>query len=355
MESGMIEKYHIHRMARQLLDQISPVPDGLVVPDKHLNGLDNDDFVGALRLYQGIIESMLRDVINAPESFELPCIPLDEALSKPVAAKQGKAFYSLTHIFRAIGQTGVFMPDGGLHVNIDAFKRAKIGFNPLYVINPHILLQRLTDYGFEYEGLCEDCSLKNRYGFTVYYPDNPHLLRVLKVFGSLHVRAVDYRYLFVDEDDLQLNNFYTVDDVLRRLIHQEDREFLLAVHEKLAGCGYPYHTFSPIYNGVGYRYKDGAEMLLFEINHSDETSIKFTPRHVAAYQRILSSLSENIRNVLLNDHNCTGCGKCTDSPSFIYDGKAFSKCMDNRVWRPRFTNLNEDDRKSVLMMLDCEQ
>jgi hypothetical protein len=216
----------------------------------------------------------------------------------------------------------------------------------------------LTDYGFEFEGLSDDYDLKNKHSFTIYYPDNPYLLHVLKSFGSLHTKAVavDYRYLLLTEDNIKLNNFYEIEDIYKILLREEDKDFLYSIHSKLTNRGYRFTTVSPIapYNGVSYKYDDGEEMLLFEISHSDVLSIKFTPRNIKAYSDKINLFSMKIRDILLNGQNCINCGRCKNPASFVYEGKIIKKCIENKVWRPRFTDLNKDDRESILMMLDCE-
>jgi hypothetical protein len=172
--------------------------------------------------------------------------------------------------------------------------------------------------------------LKNKYNFTVYYPDNPYLLNVLKSLGTVHmydkIKAVDYRYLVYNN---HCGDFFEFDDFIRILINKEDREFLLAIKNKLANYRFYMDIGLSIsfFNGISYKYDDGSEMLLFEVSRSDVLSIKITLRNIMAYTDKIDLFSTKIKNELLNAHNCINCGRCKSPASFIYEGKIIKNAL----------------------------
>ena len=73
----MNEKYYTERLARQSANQIFPIPKGLQIPQRYLNGVSNDEFIAAFHTYQDMLRQIYNDIMADPESFGMVCLDIE--------------------------------------------------------------------------------------------------------------------------------------------------------------------------------------------------------------------------------------------------------------------------------------
>lgn len=360
-----IEQYYVQQFARQSIELLVPIPDKLEIPEKYRSGIDNSEFVSAFHTYQEIINQIYIDVSSMPESFGMACLPIENnpgnyhyGLLGPVTPnenKSRKSFFRLPNVLLALASVGELTPDGGLAINVTNFKNFKNQISSVKITTPEPILERMVDYGFEFEGMPDNFSLRNISHFTLYYPDNRNLLIVLKAFKNIgyyeHFLSVDYRYMLSDNFNFDLN------DILRICGNGINRSAVLEIYNKLMEENYiakvEYHGgfFGKL---RFYKSKSKKEFLTVYIERNFDFKIDIRLSKIDSYANKIESLSASIQQQLVLGRDCINCGVCKDgSTCFTYKGNAYRKCS---VICCGFSlsKLKEEDIPSVLQLLDLE-
>ena len=193
------EKYYVQRLARQSVDSIVPIPKNWLVPQRHLNGLSNEEFIVAFHNYQSILRQIYSDILADPANFGMACLDIDNSNSKhsrvgPVTkdeAKSRKSFFRLPILLHDIAKTGVFTSDGNLAISTATVPA---------------MLKKLCDYGFVVENMQDKSAV-------ISYPDDKNVLVVLKAFAGVshYEKLISADYRSLSEEDV----VFIFDDMLR--------------------------------------------------------------------------------------------------------------------------------------------
>lgn len=73
-----IDKYYVGRLARQSRMQLVPIPDDLQIPQRHMQGISNDEFVTAFQTYQDMLCQIYGEVEVNAESFGMVCLEIEQ-------------------------------------------------------------------------------------------------------------------------------------------------------------------------------------------------------------------------------------------------------------------------------------
>ena len=174
----MNEKYYTERLARQSAEQIVPIPEDLQIPQRYLNGISNDEFIAAFHTYQNILRRIYDDIAANPGSFGMICLDIDKSSSGhdrmgPVTSdesKSRKSFFHLSVILLAFACVGEFTSNGSLAVDTGKFLSYKFKLPGISALE--IILKKLCDYGFEFEGMPDNFNIVDLKIVNFYYAYN---------------------------------------------------------------------------------------------------------------------------------------------------------------------------------------
>ena len=73
--------------------------------------------------------------------------------------------------------------------------------------------------------------------------------------------------------------------------------------------------------------------------------------NLSQYIALLDSVTDNVRNNIINGYNCTGCNNCATRYKFKYKGKSYVKCALGNfyVYNPRVADI-----PSIKLLLEAE-
>lgn len=121
-------------------------------------------------------------------------------------------------------------------MNKEEFLHFKDGKTAVKITSSGIILERLLDFGFEFEGMPDNFNLRNTEYFVIYYPDNKNILIVLKAFAGVEFYekfiSADYRYLLSEDGE---HSGYGEDDILRMLTSDVSKKAVRAICQKMDG------------------------------------------------------------------------------------------------------------------------
>ena len=333
------EKYYVQRLARQSADSIVPIPENLVIPQRHLNGITNEEFIAAFHNYQSVLRQIYNDIAADPQAFCMVCLDIEESNYKhhrvgPVTKDESKSrqsFFRLPMLLLDIARGGEFTSDGSLAVNKIAIPA---------------ILEKLCDYGFVIEPGPDKSAI-------ISYPDDKNVLIVLKAFAVVEhyekLISADYRYLL---DDTITFGF---DDMLRTWPNKTDKQAAKAIYDKLAGLNYFVKIEYNIFFGKA-RFapsKSKKELVYLDSDRDSVLRIKLRLQNIARYADNLGQLPPNILRQTLSGSNCHECGGCKNGVAFSYDGKNYKKCYVICAGFV-YSGLDEQDIESLIKLINWE-
>ena len=182
----MEHTYNVQEQAVKYYRHIPRVPENFPVAADALRGAENDAFAAAFAHFADTMERMYKDIEVLPEAYGMPLTKLGETAPKKsansVAREAYRAIKRLGDVLRAIGELGE-PTDGGLRVEIAAFKAAMSAQKPR-LANAHLILDRLTAFGFTFTDYADGDFTKGATAFTVAHPKNPLVMTVLRAYST---------------------------------------------------------------------------------------------------------------------------------------------------------------------------
>ena len=339
MKTVSTEKYYTQRLARQSADSIVPIPENLIIPPRHLNGISNEEFIAAFHTYHSVLRQMYNDIAADPQAFGMVCLDIEESNYKghrvgPVTkdeSKSRKSFFRLPVLLLDIAHSGEFTSDGSLAVN---------------KIATPAMLEKLCDYGFVTEKLPDKSAI-------ISYPDDKNVLAVLKAFAVVEhyekLISADYRYLL---DDTVTFDF---DDMLRTWPNKTDKQVAKIFYEKFAGLGYYVKIEYNIFFGKTRiaPSKSKKEIVYLDSDRDSVLRIKLRLQNIARYADKLGELSPNILNQTLGGSSCGNCGGCKNGIAFSFRGTNYKKCYVICAGFV-YSGFGEQDTESLTKLIDWE-
>ena len=334
---------YVQRLANQNYNKIPPVPSGTIIPVQYRNGLDHPEFVRALSQYQELLKTIYNDIAHDPESFGMISLPIDFEYHGPVSKDEGKSRKSFARFGNTLHAlfTSCLIQDGKLIIDEDDFKSYKIP-------KSDIIKARLLDYGFVFQ----DSS--------ILYPDNPHILRVMKAFTDVEIKhggdnMIDACLATADWRTFLFETIpYDLDDVLRNILLETDKRLVTIIDQKLTSIGFKRQVINTGLWTVKYFYKnERKETVVFHVERDDSFSMNIRPLHVAEYSNRFNALSEHVRYACLHGRDCCHCGYCNHFYTFQYEDKSYEKCQII-CCNFCFYDIEEQDIDSILYLLDLE-
>lgn len=343
---------------------IVPIPDDVFIDIKHLNGIENDEFISAFRELQNLIVSIYGDIEKSPFNWGFPDFEQNEGY-----------YHRVTDFLFGFARNGIYK-EGILTVDYKAFfadpdvKRHR---------KAELIVQNLSNFGFVINGYG-----KKSKSFEITYPDNNNLINVLYSYVnalcendlswatdrqhpchwtiSRHKYGFSYRY--VEEPTRQNHELPFLIEF--DLSTEEGKKVLLLVHDEAAKHGYYIDLNEPMnlmfHNSL--LYKNGDKKFLFAGENQRilvygggvrrGISVKAEFRNVfTAEKEKMDKLIHRFPDTFKG--NCNFCfhrrTSCQLRMKYIVDGETRFSCSGHSFW---FENLTINDVADILEMFQFE-
>ena len=324
----MKNKYWVCHFAERRQDQLIQVPHDYVIhPDFML--LANDDEIRAafsrlhtlyFQIYAGIVES--------PEEFGMPLYLKEEYRNfsqqcRDAAQAPFRPFILLYNLLTCGDINGC-----SVHTSIKKFNAVKPRPKSESqvdekVTNTRFLFQKLTDYGFIFEGLKNNKTTDK--DIVISYPDDTLLLHLWKIIAD-KTKNINHLIDFLHcsfrllQDDMHTKGYNELVGFIDTFPVEEEKAFVYKMDESLISIGllrgemgYYYRTESLI------RQKGPYSFRVININKWNPWHSEIKPEKV--------ELGLRIRNV----YNCMEYLKtCPDSVKQIFTDKSDSGCQKHK-------------------------
>lgn len=325
--------YWIHEWAKIRQAEVVRLPDSLNVHNCFLNSISKTEFDSVFREIWNMYVNIYGDILKSPERFGMPLYKIEEYNCFSTQARASRiAPYRPFHLLYNMLITGVYV-NGDFIVDNNKFKAIN------KVKNVHILFERLSDYGFFFEGL-KNYNVMNQ-DITMLYPDNPILMLVLKLMADkayIMNRLDNFfccHYKLFQDDMNTVNYGYGADVVADKMHTKEEQEFIYAMDNELKNKGYFAHLRG--WNeGPGYAYYDKERImkskgpyLYWLLSWKTHLILYLRIRNVSKCLEYIKQCPDSMRQIFL--HGDSGCenrvkGTCKFGQEYTIDGITYWKC-----------------------------
>jgi len=340
-------KYHIQKYALQRYNTILPLPDNIEIDGKYLMDLDEDEFRLALSEIHEIFKGFYKDMVENPESFGMVACELNEdseigktELNIDSETGRPKSYEdyetgkkkTVTHFNKLQGAleflfSSVNNDITGLVVNLEELKKMKVRKLPE-------VLKRLEEQGFE---VMEDG------GYLNITHENRN---IFKIFATCNLSCLTWTNVAADK---KLKDS-CVDFIVASMFNDNDRKFFEVLHEFLLSKKFTYKMKETAW--IRYIVKGKLEFLAHKPDMKSGFFIKIRLANLDKYANILETVTENVRENVLNAYYCRGCSPCkSNAYRFSYKSKKYVKCCRGCY---HFYNLTLDDFPSIKLLIENE-
>ena len=323
---------------------VRPPQDFAIHPSFTLYG-NEEEIRAAFLQINSLFMQIFADIAEMPADFGMPLFPKEQY---PYFSQQSRESeqaalrpFILLHQLLTCGEIvgdSVVVPADWLgevssrprpHPNLVAVHNRKVA-------KAHILVEKLPDYGFIFDGL-----KNNKTDITVSYPDNPLVLYLLKMLADKSLDrfgdfiSCSYRLL----DDMA--NYSRLEHMVDKLHDEAEKEFVCKLDRALVAEGLT-RDWGGNDEGPGLAYfRGGSKVSSFRIAADGFGIINFTAgakklelglriRNVAKCMEYLESCPTSVRQIFTKDSD-EGCAKrrgntCKHSVSYEIEGKQYWRC-----------------------------
>jgi hypothetical protein len=344
----MPNKFWVNEWAAVRRDEVVKLPKDFIIHNDYLSLLDKEAFIRAFSQIWEIYISIYDDISKNPDIFAMPLYARNEyryASKQTMESRWAplRPFVLLYNLFVS-GEVN----NGDFIVNIPKFKeviKTKPTMKNVAVKNMDVLFKRLQDYGFEFQGLNNGKIPKDNNCFTVTYPDNPDVLKVLYLIASkakntnrLHDFCRCHYKLF--KDDKNTTDYgHGVDKVADYMHTKEEQEIIYTLHAKLTEKGY-FAAEREWNEGLGYAYyktKHESETKgayhYWLVSNKTKLNLFLRVRNVTKCLDYLRSCPASVQKIFINDNLSSnkGCrrhgdGTCKHSFAYELDSTKYLSC-----------------------------
>ena len=325
--------YIIQEWAKVRQDEVVRLPESIEVNECFLNNMAKADFDFAFKEIWNIFVNIYGDISELPETFAMPMYKSkDYNYSTKEARESRSAAYRPFNLLYNLLISGDLY-NGTLIVNTDKFKLIK------GVKNIPALFERLTDYGFSFEGLKNYKVINEQ--INISYVDSGHVLSVLKLMAdkaNITNRLNDFyccHYKLFQDDMRTVNYGYGADIVADKMHRKEEKEFVYAFDAALSEMGY--YTGSRGWNeGPGYAYYDkereakkkGPYHYLL-LSWKTKLVLYLRIRNASKCLEYLKECPDSVKQMFLwSDRGCENRikGTCQSGQEYTIDGSTYWRC-----------------------------
>lgn len=329
----MESTYWIQEWARVRQNEVVRLPENLEIHDCFLKHMSKASFVSAFKEIWSMVIKLHGDIAEFPETFAMPLYkPEDYHYFTNQARESRKAAY------RPIKLLYNLLISGDLHnemlvVDSKAFKEIND------IKNAHILLERLCDYGFCFEGL-KNFKVTEQ-DILVSYPDSPRVLIVLKLLADKAYktnRLHDFtccHYKLLQDDWTAASYGYGADIVADKMHTTEEKKFIYALDAVLRESGY-YAQPQEWNEGPGYAYyakesemKAKGPYHYLMLSWKTKLALYLRIRNASKCLEYLEQCPDSVKSMFLwSDAGCEqhANGSCQKGQEYTIDGNTYWRC-----------------------------
>lgn len=325
--------YWIQEWAKVRQDEVVRLPNSFEVHDIFLNHMSKEEFDSAFQEVWDMFTNIYGNIAEFPEIYGMP---LHKLLEYKYSTKEARE--SRSAAYRPLRLLYYLLIAGDLHsgtiiVDLNKFKAIND------VRNIPIIFERLSDYGFCFDGL-KNYKIASE-SIHILYPDNTQVLTILKLMADkAHItnRINDFLscHYKLFQDDMNTVNYGNDADIIADKMHtKQEKEFVYAMDAVLSEMGY-YAGPRESNEGPGYAYyskesevrKKGPYHYLMSSNKT-KLVLYLRIRNVSRCLDYLKECPESVKEIFL--WSDTGCGNrikgtCIHGQEYAIDGNTYWRC-----------------------------
>jgi len=325
--------YWIEEWAKIRQDEVVCLVPEFEIHECFLKNISKEDFEAAFREIWNIYINIYGDIVKIPEAFGMPLYKVEDFNSFTAQARESRsAAYRPFILLYNLLISGDFQRDVFI-VDIANFKSIN------KVKNVHILFEKLSDYGFFFEGL-KNYKVTSQ-SISILYLDNENVLPVLKLMADkAHItnRLDDFlccHYKLFKDDMNTVSYGYGADVVADKMHTKEEQDFVYAMDAKLKEMGY----FSQIKSwneGPGYAYYDKESVMkangpyhYWMLSWKTKLVLYLRIRNATKCLEYLKQCPDTVKQIFLRgDSGCKNRlnGTCQFGQEYTINGTTYWRC-----------------------------
>jgi len=317
------------------------IPDDFDIDKNYLKDMDKSKFYEAFKQLWHVFKNIYEDITANQDSFGIP-------IKEKMYAWTPYRPVSLLYFLFILGVT----ENRILTANIEKFHAIQSQLK-----NIPVLFKRLTDYGFEFEGLQGYKLPKNKDTINITYPTNPNIIEVIKYMADKahrHDKRRDFNscYFRLFTEDMNTASYDKGIDIFAdRLSTQQEKNIAYMIDKALRAKGffaherhgYSYYAKESVMKAKGaYHFKleqveksdaenayaNSRALMFAEINNNDKTLVLcLRIRNVVKCLEYLEQCPKSVKNIFIgSDRGCGFVKECNTGMNYIFDGKEYWRC-----------------------------
>ena len=354
----MKNDYWIYDWAKFRQSEVVSVPKAYQIHSDFTHLADENEIRDAFAQINALYSTIYGDIADAPEAFGMPLREKEKFrwFSKEWN-ESGKAPFNPFILLHQLFTCGS-MDGDAIVVPIEKYKdiplrprRQHPQMVDLYnkkIANAHFLFNKLTDYGFVFEGLKNNKIADN--DIIISYPGNTALLHLWKMLAD-KTYAADrfYDFLYCSfrllQDDMHTANYGDMEDMIDKVPTEREKAFVYKMDETLMSLGL-FRKLYGGYEGPGLAYYHSAKVMESKgpysfrmVSRSPDISnylaterllLGLRIRNVSRCLEYLKNCPDSVKRIF-TDKNDSGCGKRTDGTckhgiSYEIDDTKYWRC-----------------------------
>ena len=351
--------YQCQAQIQKIIAGIKQIPTDFCVSEKYLCGLDNDTFIKTFVEFRSLLTNAYEDMLAHPEQCGLLLVAMNVSEYKNSRPRDSRASAKrLIAFLHLLGRTGELHGDI-LHITQAAFSEMmKVKYMSLpWNKNVPMLAMKLTEFGFVFGGLKGKTFDKNADEYTLSFPGNPAMIRVLKGY-AMSIPVTDHlpkelisliHYTLPDAvEDAQISVKFDVplkakeQELLDELMNTVQRDYIddcRRLIEYAVSLGYLPHKTQVSGFAVSFTSKNTGRTMMKLTPRTGLNHMKFIPELKMKFPatKVYSDIfAVAVREEMESNGGlytgCFGCGKCAGrDDSYVYtypDGRSDFVCSN---------------------------
>ncbi|WP_410768097.1 hypothetical protein [Fontibacillus sp. BL9] len=329
----MDHKYHVQREVTTYYRHIPHVPEHFAVNPLLLGGMSEKEFVTSFSQFTEIMGRIYRDMELRPEGYGVMIVDIDLVNENKADGNLAKASWRsvkrLGDVIAVIGKFGE-QDAAGLKIAVADFKAALKKVNKV-----HLILSRLTDFGFTISGFDGEKIAKHAESMVIAFPGNPLLMYVIKAYALAEPFQGDdpHEFYYFDykrvAERAKLPEHCEVRDIAA-LLDENNGELLLALNSYFADK----LKLAPHYkdDSIEYYLKNKRVARYIIDFHTLEVQVILKLKNMDTYIDLVESLPSSLR-CHFERNGCHFCGFqnatvdwCKFRLSWTLDGRNRNAC-----------------------------
>lgn len=329
-----------------------------MVNPKLLFNMDETEFVAAFRQYTSIMARMYRDIEAKPEEYGVLIVDIRTVNENKEDGNLVKASWHslkrLGNVMAEVGRLGEIEQDG-LRIPLAAFKT---GLKKM--VKFHLILNRMREFGFVISDHNGEKFNKDAQSFHVTFPENPHLMRVVKAYALAEAYHPDDPHEFYYFDYKRVANRsrlskHCVAEDLAAPLNEDNRLLLIALNHSFVDKLRLIHHYKD--DSIEYYLKNKRVARCIIDFHTLDTRVILKLKNMDSYIDVVGRLPQSLRR-RFEKGNCSHCGfqgatdeKCKFRVSWTLDDRRHDACGFNCF---HFTNPGSDNAESLVQLMKLE-